>query len=350
VYAPYFSPIAPDLQGQYTDQFGGGVQYEVLQNLSVGVDYVGRRQGNVIEDMSSDDGNTYFVGNPGVSRPWAATGGPYAGTTFNPRNSAVVDWTSGNVYTAAFSRPVRSYDAVTVSVTKLFSKRWLAQASYTWSSLRGNYSGLIRTDTGQYYPNQTTEYDQISVLGNRSGPLGANRTHQVKAAGSYLLTVSEEVSLTPGFQLMAISGNPVNAWGSHLQSGLSDAFLLPRGSAGDLPWEVKLDLSAKLTWAISGPYSLTFTISVFNLLNGQAVTEVDQSYTYDYVAPIQGAQCGSRNAISQKDPAAALLAACPDLVYARTIEGLRVTPNPNYGRPTGYQVPITARFGVALSF
>ncbi|HET8724558.1 MAG TPA: TonB-dependent receptor, partial [Anaeromyxobacteraceae bacterium] len=30
VNAPYFAPVAPGIEGQYTDQFGGGVQYEVL--------------------------------------------------------------------------------------------------------------------------------------------------------------------------------------------------------------------------------------------------------------------------------------------------------------------------------
>ncbi len=188
------------------------------------------------------------------------------------------------------------------------------------------------------------------MMGNRTGPLGGNRTHQVKGAASYLFTLSEDVSLTPGFQLFAISGAPVNAWGAHPQYGASDGFLLPRGSAGDLPWEVKLDLSAKLAWTLSGPYTLTFTLSVFNVLNGQAVTGVDQRYTFDFVTPMQGAQCSSKNAISQKDPAAALLAACPDLPYARTIDGLRVTPNLNYGRPTSFQDPVAARFGVALSF
>ena len=77
---------------------------------------------------------------------------------------------------------------------------------------------------------------------------------------------------------------------------------------------------------------------------------MDQSYTFDFIAPMQGAQCGSRSSISQKDPVAALLASCPDLAYARTIDGLRVTPNLNYGRPTAFQTPVSARFGVALSF
>jgi len=345
-----YTPVAPGIQGQYTDQFGGGVQYEVLQDLSLGVDYVGRRQGTVIEDMSSDDGNNYFIANPGASQPWTATEGPYAGITYNPKNAAGLAYSDGTVYTAAFTPPVRSYDAVTVSLNKLFSRRWLAQASYTWSSLHGNYSGLIRTDIGQFMPNLVTEYDLVSMLGNRSGPLGGNRTHQVKAAASYLVSLSDEVSLTPGFQLFAISGAPVNALGSHPQYGATDGFLLPRGSAGDLPWEVKLDLSGKLAWTLSGPYTLTFTLSVFNVLNAQAMSTVDQRYTFDFVTPMQGAQCSSKNAISQKDPAAALLAACPDLAYARTLEGQRVTPNLNYGRPTSFQEPVSARFGVALSF
>ena len=86
------------------------------------------------------------------------------------------------------------------------------------------------------------------------------------------------------------------------------------------------------------------------MLNSQAATNVDQSYTFDFVAPMQGAQCRAKNSISQADPTAALLATCPDLAYARTLDGLRVTPNLNYGRATSFQTPISARFGVALTF
>ena len=91
-------------------------------------------------------------------------------------------------------------------------------------------------------------------------------------------------------------------------------------------------------------------MSIFNVLDARAAVDVDQRYTFDFVAPMQGAQCGARNAVSQSDPAAALVADCPDLAYARTIDGQRVTPNLNYGRATAYQVPVSARFGVALSF
>ena len=64
------TPVHPDIQGVYVDQFGGQAEYEVLPDLSVGVEYNGRRQGQTIEDMSPDDGNHYFIGNPGYGQPF----------------------------------------------------------------------------------------------------------------------------------------------------------------------------------------------------------------------------------------------------------------------------------------
>ena len=73
----------------------------------------------------------------------------------------------------AWPKPERSYDAVSITLNKLFSKKWLAQASYTWSSLRGNFPGLFRTENAQLDPNITSEYDLVSLLGNKTGPARA---------------------------------------------------------------------------------------------------------------------------------------------------------------------------------
>ena len=343
-----FSPVAPGLKGQYTEQFGGGIQYEVLQDLSVGIDYVGRRLGTVVEDMSSDDGLNYFIANPGVSTPWTPTTGPYTGVTFNPQMVTAVDPSSGASYTARFPKPTRSYDAVSATLTKAFSKRWVALASYTWSSLRGNFPGLLRA--GQFAPNVLSEFDLVSLLGNRTGPLGADRTHQVKIAGSYTLSLDEQWSLVPGMQLVALSGIPVSATGFHPLYGSGESFVLPRGMAGNLPWVVNLDLSVQAIWNLAGPYRLSFTVSVFNVLGGSEPTAVDERYTLATVTPMQGSTCGAKNSISQPDPLAALQANCPDLAYLRTTDNQPAVPNLNYGRPTGFQVPVSARFGVALTF
>ena len=355
-----FAAVAPDLKGAYTQQFGGGIQYEILQDLTVGVDYLGRRMGNVIEDLSSDDGVTYFIANPSVSKPWTIEtnpNNPISGQTYNPLNAAGLSQGTGTVYTVAWPKPERSYDSVSFTVNKLFSKKWLAQGSYTWSSLRGNYPGLFRPENGQLDPNLTSEYDLVSLLGNKTGPLVGNRTNQIKLAASYNATLSPDVTLVPSMNFSALSGLPVSATAVHALYGPGESYLLPRGMAGNLDWTIQLDAGAKVLWAISGPYTLQFSLDIFNLLNMQTVQWVDMNYTLlDSMTPMQNAQCNTKTSISSKDPLAALAANCPDLPYARTVDGRRPTVNLNYGRPAAgagvgaYQSPISARFGVALSF
>ena len=52
------------------------------------------------------------------------------------------------------------------------------------------------------------------MLGNKTGPLGLNRTNQIKAAGSYNATLSPDVTLVPSMNFQAFSGVPVSACAS----------------------------------------------------------------------------------------------------------------------------------------
>jgi hypothetical protein len=85
----------------------------------VGLNYTYRNLVRTVEDMSNDEANTYFIGNPG---------------------EGIAD---------TFPKAKRTYHAVTLSFTKTFSDLWQAQASYTWSRLTGNYDGLYRPEDGQ---------------------------------------------------------------------------------------------------------------------------------------------------------------------------------------------------------
>ena len=144
-----------------------------------------------------------------MSKPWTTTRS-VRGQDLNPVNAVGVGG-QGTLF-VAWPKPVRDYDAFSVTLNKLFSKRWLAQASYTWSSMRGNYAGLFRTEDGQLDPNLSADYDLISLLGNGTGPLGLNRTHQIKAAGSYNATLSPDVTLVPAVNFQAMSGLPESAY------------------------------------------------------------------------------------------------------------------------------------------
>jgi hypothetical protein len=348
-----YSPVAPDLKGSYTQQYGGGIQYEVLQDLTLGVDYIGRAMGNVIEDMSNDDGTNYTIANPTVSKPWTTA----SGAIINPSFGLGTDYNTGVAYAINVAKPIRNYDAVSVTLNKLFSKKWQALASYTWSSSRGNYPGLLRWENVQLDPNITSEYDLVAVQGNKFGPLNGNRTNQIKAAGSYAASLSSDVTLVPSGNISIFSGTPVSTVAAWPFYGSTEAFVLPRGSVGTLDWQWQVDLGAKMLWAISGPYTLQFSVDIFNILNMTTVQSVDQIYTFDYTTPMQAAQCANRNSYSSSGNVLKTLAeSCPDLPYARTFQyGRRVTPNPNYAQPTtvalsAYQLPISARFGIALSF
>ena len=106
--------VDPSIQSQSTDEFVVGGEYEVFANARAGLSYTHRDLNVAIEDMSRDEGSTYFIGNPGRG------------------------------FAKDFVTPERDYDAVTAFFQKNFASQWLAQVSYTASRLRGNYEGLFQ--------------------------------------------------------------------------------------------------------------------------------------------------------------------------------------------------------------
>ena len=338
-------PVAPDLKGQYVDMYGGSIEYEFLPDLSARFEYQGRRLGRVIEDMSVDEGGTFFIANPGESRPFRDASGKIQ----DPRVATVIDPVTLRAVKVAEPAPDRRYDGFTIELRKRFSRKWLAQASYTYSILRGNYPGLF-AETGQLDPNVLSEYDLVSLLPNRYGPLPNDMPHQFKLFAAYLLELTSRLRLQAGTAFRARSGTPVSYLGAHPVYGAGEAFILPRGSAGRTPWVMSLDLRGALEYTFTPRYLLRFTLDIFNALNQQQAIAVDQNYTFDNVRPIVNSQCTARNAASSSTPASAALADCPDLRYLRTTDGRAVTVNPNFGRPTQYQAPLSVRFGLTLLF
>ncbi len=345
--------VAPDLEGQYVDMYGASIEYEFLPDFSAGLFYEGRRLGRVIEDMSVDDGASFFIANPGESKPFALPGGSCApgGTgCVDPRRAQTTDPVTLRSYTVDVPRPERRYDGFTFELRKVFSRRWLALASYRYSILRGNYSGLFRPETGQLDPNTLPDYDLVTLLPNRYGPLPLDVPHQFKLFGSYLFPVTRRLSVQAGAAFRAQSGTPISYLGAHPAYGAGEAFILPRGSAGRTPWLTNVDLRGRLDYVMSPPYTLSFTIDVFNVLNQQQAVAVDQNYTYDSVQPVVGGTCRNRSGGEGTSPLATAAADCPDLRYLRSIDGRPVTPNPNFGRALQHQSPLAVRFGLALSF
>ena len=341
----YPSYVDPHLESPASDEIVAGAEYEVLPSARAGVTYTYRNLVRTVEDMSNNDGQTFFIGNPG---------------------EGIAD---------AFPRATRQYHAITVLFTKSFSNRWLAQASYTWAQLRGNYEGLFQTQgflAPQLDPNINATFDLKTLLLNQTGLLPSDITHTVKLYLAKEFAITPAFSATVGGSFTANSGPPINALGAHPIYGRGQAFILERGSAGRLPWVTSLDVRIGLNYRLGKDSVLTAAVEGFNLFNSQRPVAVVENYTLGFVAPILGAKQGSVpnefGGICADASAASCAPGNGSLPRPRvapnspTGEAIRVgLPNPSgalssrvvnltWGRPINYQPVRQFRFSLRVSF
>ncbi len=262
--APYPSAIDPNVKSPSNEEIVAGAEYELIPNARLSASYTHRNLPRALEDMSNTDGQTYFIGNPG---------------------EGIAD---------SFPKAKRVYDAVTVSFNKTFSDLWLAQVSYTWSRLTGNYDGLWSPNYQQQLdPNITANFDLKTLLLNGDGVLSADITHFIKVYLAKEFVVSPVFSISLGGSFNANSGTPVDALGAHPIYGDGLAYILSRGSAGRLPWVTSLDGKVNFNYRFTKDLVLTASVEAFNIFNSQRPTQIDQRYTQDSVGPIIGAAPGT---------------------------------------------------------
>jgi hypothetical protein len=329
-----FAKVAPKLQGMYSEEVVAGVQYDVGLDLVLGASYQHRDLGRIVEDVSPDGGNNYLISNPGQA--------PDAGAIkdLQKQIAATSDMTKKqelqqtlalyqNVNNG-FPKPVRNYDALVITATKRLSHNFLVLASYTYSRTLGNYPGTFQNSNGQLDPNISTQYDIRELLFNRNGPLPNDRPHNFKVQGSYFVPFGAN-TMVFGLAFTALSGTPIEVLGRHPLYGLNEVYILPRGSGGRMPMLTQLDLHVAYRRQLSRLFGFEASADVFNIANQQQVTAVDEQYTASNVNPIQNGKVS-------------------DLATLRGINGTQPLLNPNYGRPTAYQAPLSMRLGLRLSF
>jgi hypothetical protein len=230
---------------------------------------------------------------------------------------------------AAAPKPERTYDAITVSVNKRFSRNWLTRAAYTYSRLIGNYDGLYQAEQNYFAPNGNNAYDSPDLYANSNGPLPNDRPHLAHVDGFYTRPLGNG-SITVGLSFAARSGMPRN-YMSALIPGQQLVFLLPRGSGGRTPTVTELNGRIAYKRALSPKCNLEAFVDLFNIFNQQEAVLVDDNYTYSWAG-----------AIVNGTPS--------DLKYAKDIFGSPIVKNPNYGHPLLYQRPFNGRFGLRITF
>jgi hypothetical protein len=332
--------VAPGIKAQYLDEFIIGAEYEVLEDLKVGVSYQSRRLGRVIEDVSVDNANTYILANPGEfdgGQEQRLIEEINSLPMDDPERARLENQLEQFQRIRIFDEPRRDYDAVTVTATKRFSRNLFMQGSYTYSRTEGNFPGLFSPDNGQVDPNITSQYDLIELLANRDGPLPQDRPHYFKLDGYYNWNVEGVGTFTPGMRFRALSGIPINTLGRHYLYGFDESFLLPRGALGRTESDLSLDLRLQYSRDIGRGMELGTFIDLRSIFNTQGTFAVDRTYTATSVNPIVGGDY-------------------EDLIWAKAVDNSGaqtsdpITRNPNFGNTTVRYSPFVAQLGARLSF
>jgi len=273
----------------YQDELILGYQTMLNDEWSFGVKYTHRDLKSIIDDITIDKairannwdgphGNVYLLTNPGTDIT----------TSYDTDGDGTLEQVNLAGADLGYPDPKRMYHALEFSLEKAWDDVWSLNANYTWSHSYGNAEGYVKSDNGQDDAGLTTDWDFPYLMDGAYGNLPNDRRHTLKVFGAYAITEN----LQFGANFLMQSGRPQNGFGHGLPVGYGDANdqyeygqtyyigatnenYRPRGSFGRTPWVFNLDLSLKYTVDLQGS-DLTFQVDVFNVLNSQSVTRVDE--------------------------------------------------------------------------
>jgi hypothetical protein len=264
------TPVDPNLKGQYIDELLGGYEYEIAPNLAVGIKGTYRKLGRVIEDMLA----VPITGDYIITNPGSGIG----------RESGFYDYE----HSAVVPKAKRTYKGVELSANKRFSNNYQFFASYLWSRLEGNYDGTFQVSTGQLDPNINSAYDYADFLVNNQGLLSNDRTHQLKFYGSYQFPSGPMSGLDLGFAAHYASGTPLTAVGYSQGYQNWEYYLTTRGLLGRGPADYEMDFHVDYPIKFGGAGRVSIIADVFNILDRQSKTQLDQRFNRAQDDPCTG--------------------------------------------------------------
>ena len=188
-------------------------------------------------------------------------------------------------------RARRDYRGIELLARKSLTDRFWLQASYVYSSLRGNYDGAIFESSGETDPGINPDFDYPELWHNSSGRLFLDRPNRFRLDGYWVTPLRFSV----GLQFLVASGAPLDRTGYFNSNYGSAVYLVPRGSEGRLPtqWDANLTLSYPL---VVGPTTVTLQALLFNSFNNQIPLSRDNRWTIqrppDYPASIENPDQG----------------------------------------------------------
>jgi hypothetical protein len=312
VLGPTDTLVSANLAPSYSDEWTIGAQQR-LGDWTVGLTYINRRLGRTLDDVAVDAAVNAYCGREGITGCEDVFDGFHQYVLTNPGKditvrldgNCAVDPRQCEVATLSaadlgYPSAVRKYDSVQFEFEKAPSNGWYLRGSYTYTKLRGNYEGAVKSDNGQDDAGLTQDFDQPGLLEGAYGTLANQRAHSFKLFGSYQLSNSISV----GANLLFESPRRFSCIGQYYDSnnfaaGYDNAsfyctqpqfsggtsfvdptdpshisYLVNRGTGFKGQWNKKIDLNVKYDIAaLPGSF---MSVDVFNVFNFKSKLDFDE--------------------------------------------------------------------------
>ena len=308
--------LEPNLKPMKSEEFTAGIDHELSPTVAVSVHYVHKQLNRAVEDTgfltpAGDEG--YVIANPSEGLTSLA-------------------FTNPNI---PMPKPQRQYDSVEFLLDKRFAANWSLRASYLWSRLYGNYSGLSQSDeNGRADPNVGRSYDYPAMMFTGSGdpsygPLATDRPNQLKAQAIYQFGFGTAVGLNEYIS----SGLPVTRELGILPTSNYPNQYLGRLSDGRTDTFSQSDLFIQHGFKMGGGRRLELNFTVFNLFNEEA--GISKYSTYQKTDGITFDQVDFYE---------------HKLNFDQLIVDQGIAKDPRFLQYNAFQAPINCRFGVKFVF
>ncbi|MCU1324489.1 MAG: TonB-dependent receptor [Acidobacteriaceae bacterium] len=280
--------VDPNLKPYREHEAVGGVAYQINRDWAFESRYTRRRLDRIIEDVGfiGANGEEFIIANPGFGTDAGGATTACPTCKLQPKGE-------------------RNYDAVEFRITKVASRHWFGQFAYTYSRLRGNYSGLTSTDVAdaggaRANPNNNRAFDepylQFDASGKTSnGLLATDRPNSFKGSAYYRMSTWKKNEPTVGLFQQASSGTPLSTFADvNGSAGSYPVYVVGRGNWIDVtrnpttgdwvygntyvrrsPWYTQSDVSFVDDYHVSDAHEswrLGFEANVTNLFNQKAAT------------------------------------------------------------------------------
>jgi hypothetical protein len=244
--------IDPNLKPVQTGEITFGLDHELSKSMSVGVRYTHKWLDRTIEDSGitiPNVGEIFFIANPGFG----------VADQILPEPAPPMP------------RAKRDYDGLEFRAAKRLGNRWSLNASYLYSRLFGNYSGLASSDeNGRTSPNVNRFFDGLYLLydahGNAvEGLLQTDRPHYLKAQVTYDLPWGTLLGVNSQLQ----SGSPLQTtinW-----RGYNGVYVNGRNDLGRTPSFSQIDLFLQHDFRLHG-HRVNLNVNIDNLFDQDTIT------------------------------------------------------------------------------